>query len=50
VGGIWPAILGGTVSLVLLLVVSKLTKPPPSEVTDIFFIDTEDEKMGKKWG
>jgi len=38
-GGIWPAIIGPAVSLVLLIVVSKLTKPTPAEVQKVFFDD-----------
>jgi Na+/proline symporter len=39
VGGIWPAFLGPMVSLVLMVGVSKLTTPPPEEVTKTFFGD-----------
>jgi len=39
IGGIWPALVGPMVSLVLMVVVSKLTAPPPEEVTKTFFAD-----------
>jgi SSS family transporter len=39
IGGIWPALFGPMVSLVLMVVVSKLTAPPPAEVTNTFFAD-----------
>jgi cation/acetate symporter len=39
IGGIWPALFGPMVSLVLMLVVSKFTAPPPEEVTKTFFAD-----------
>ena len=39
IGGIWPALFGPMVSLVLMVVVSKLTAPPPEEVTKTFFAD-----------
>jgi Na+/proline symporter len=39
IGGIWPAIFGSFVCLVLFVVVSKLTDPPPDEVYEIFFGD-----------
>jgi len=39
VGGIWPAIFGGIISLILVIVVSKVTKPAPEEVIDTFFDD-----------
>lgn len=39
IGGIWPAILGGFISLILVIVVSKKTPPVPEEVVDIFFKD-----------
>ncbi len=38
-GGIWPALFGPAVSLVLMVAVSKLTSPPPEEVTKTFFAD-----------
>ena len=38
-GGIWPALFGPMVSLVLMVVVSKLTVLPPEEVTKTFFAD-----------
>jgi len=37
IGGIWPALFGGCVCLVLFVVVSKNTSPPPAEVQEIFF-------------
>jgi Na+/proline symporter len=37
IGGIWPAILGPMVSLVLVVLVSKLTKPTPKDVIEVFF-------------
>jgi hypothetical protein len=39
IGGIWPAIFGSMVSLILFVLVSKRTPPPPQEVQDIFFGD-----------
>ncbi|MFQ5788974.1 MAG: sodium/proline symporter [Acidobacteriota bacterium] len=39
IGGIWPALLGPAVSLFLIVVVSRLTSPPPEEVMDLFFED-----------
>ena len=39
IGGIWPAFFGPMVSLVLMVVVSKLTAPPPEEVLTTFFED-----------
>ena len=39
IGGIWPALFGPMVSLVLMVSVSKLTAPPPEEVTKTFFAD-----------
>jgi SSS family transporter len=39
IGGIWPALFGPMVSLVLIVAVSKLTGPPPEEVTKTFFAD-----------
>ena len=39
IGGIWPAFIGPMVSLVLMVVASKLTDPPPEEVTKTFFAD-----------
>jgi Na+/proline symporter len=37
IAGIWPAIFGSMVSLILFIVVSKKTPPAPPEVHDIFF-------------
>ncbi|MFQ5737800.1 MAG: sodium/proline symporter [Acidobacteriota bacterium] len=37
IGGIWPAIFGPFVSLILVVLVSRLTKPPPPPVMEIFF-------------
>jgi SSS family transporter len=39
IGGIWPALVGPLVSLLLVVAVSKLTAPPPSEVEATFFSD-----------
>ncbi len=39
IAGIWPAFFGPMVSLVLMVVVSKLTAPPPDEVIETFFAD-----------
>lgn len=39
IGGIWPAFFGPIVSLVLMISVSKLTAPPPEDVTKTFFAD-----------
>ena len=41
IGGVWPAIFGSFVCLVLLIMVSKMTSPPPKEVQDIFFMENE---------
>lgn len=35
--GIWPALLGPTVSLALTVAVSHATPPPPDEVSELFF-------------
>ncbi len=35
--GVWPAIFGPFVSLILVVVVSRLTRPTPQDVLDIFF-------------
>lgn len=37
IGGIWPAIFGSAVSLILIIVVSKVTPPTPPEVKELFF-------------
>jgi SSS family transporter len=39
IGGIWPALLGPLVSLLLVVAVSLLTAPPPSDVAKTFFAD-----------
>jgi cation/acetate symporter len=39
IGGIWPAIFGPMVSLVLMVMVSNLTPPSPAEVERTFFGD-----------
>jgi SSS family transporter len=39
IGGIWPAILGAFVSLLLLITVSKMTASPPRDVQETFFLD-----------
>lgn len=39
--GIWPALAGSVVSLVVLLVVSKFSAPTPKEVLDVFFEDMD---------
>jgi Na+/proline symporter len=41
VGGIWPALVGPIVSLILVVLVSKWTSPPPQDVTEIFFFEEE---------
>jgi len=41
--GIWPAIFGSVISLILIVVISKITSPPPPDVKEIFFEDTEKE-------
>lgn len=46
VGGIWPAIVGSLVSLVVLLAVSKVTKPLPQEMENLIFGDEETETNG----
>jgi hypothetical protein len=35
--GIWPALLGPMVSLLLTVLVSRATPPPPDEVVELFF-------------
>jgi Na+/proline symporter len=35
--GIWPAVFGAAVSLVVFLLVSRLTPPPPPAIKKIFF-------------
>lgn len=44
--GIWPAMFGGAVSLIICIVVSLFTKKPSQEVIDVFFDDIliKDEK------
>lgn len=37
IGGIWPAILGAFISLLLLITISAATAPPPEDVQEIFF-------------
>jgi SSS family transporter len=44
IGGVWPAILGPFVSLLLILFVSKMTAPPPRDVIEIFFEDSDSGK------
>ena len=39
IGGIWPAIFGSAISLILVVAISKLTSPVPQKVIDIFFYD-----------
>ena len=39
IAGLWPALVGPTVSLVLLVVVSLRTAPPPREVEEVFFAE-----------
>lgn len=41
IGGIWPALIGSAVSLVLTIVVSQFTKPISKETEEIFFDDAE---------
>ena len=41
VWGLWPAVFGSLVSLVVMLVVSRCSKPTEKEILDIFFDDTE---------
>jgi len=43
IGGVWPAIFGSVVCLVLFVAVSRMTSPPPQEVQSIFFEDSEDQ-------
>jgi len=42
IGGIWPALFGAGISLILVIVASKLSPPVPREVKEIFFEDQED--------
>ena len=42
--GVWPCLFGSAVSLVLVIVVSKLTTPAPREVMEIFFDDFEEDE------
>ncbi len=37
IGGVWPALVGPVVSLLLMVVVSWLTPAPPDDVVDLFF-------------
>lgn len=37
IGGVWPALVGPCVSLVLLVGFSQVTRPPPYEVLEVFF-------------
>jgi SSS family transporter len=46
IGGIWPAIFGPFVSFVLVVLVSKMTSPPPREVIDLFFEETAGSEVG----
>ena len=39
IGGVWPALVGPAASLLLVIVVSELTAPPPDDVLEIFFAD-----------
>ena len=39
IAGLWPALIGPLVSLVLLVVVSLVTAPPPREVHEVFFAE-----------
>ena len=39
IAGLWPAIFGSAISLMLVVIVSKLTLPSPREVIEIFFDD-----------
>jgi Na+/proline symporter len=39
IGGIWPPLFGSFISLLLVVVVSKVTPPAPQKVIDIFFGD-----------
>lgn len=41
VWGLWPAVFGSLVSLMVMLVVSRCSKPTEKEILDIFFDDTE---------
>ena len=41
VGGIWPAVVGSLVSLVVLLAVSKFTAPLEQEKLDILFEEAD---------
>ena len=41
IAGLWPALIGPLVSLVLLVVVSLVTAPPPREVHEVFFAEGE---------
>lgn len=43
--GIWPAIFGAFISLLLVIVVSKMTDPPPGDVVNIFFEEDSSEKQ-----
>ena len=41
IAGLWPALVGPAVSLVLLVGVSLVTRPPPREVVEVFFGEGE---------
>ena len=43
IAGLWPALVGPAVSLVLLVGVSLVTRPPPREVVEVFFGEGEGE-------
>jgi SSS family transporter len=43
IGGIWPAIFGSAVCLVLFVGVSMATAPPPADVHEIFFGGDQEE-------
>lgn len=48
VAGLWPALLGPTVSLLLMVMVSRATAAPPVEVIALFFgdEDSSDDRAG----
>ena len=41
IGGLWPALVGPAVSLVLVVIVSKMTTAPPEDVSAIFFSEDQ---------
>lgn len=47
VGGVWPALLGPLVSLLLMVAVSRATPEPPAEIVELFF-GSEDQRASSR--